>query len=61
MNIDSITIGRNASLTIAIMTNVGRREVKRNTKRDKRNRVVRAIKQAFGIVPVSTTRNQYKP
>jgi hypothetical protein len=61
MNIDSITIGRNASLTIAIMTNVGRREAKRNAKRDKRNRIVRAFKQAFGIVPVSTTRNQYKP
>jgi hypothetical protein len=61
MHTDTITIGRNAQLTIAIMRAVAARQVAAEAKKQRKNQIIRAIKRTLFLIPARSTRFQFKP
>lgn len=61
MHTDTITIGRNVHLTVAIIRAVAARQARNEAKKQRRNRIIRAIKCVLTLSPARATVNQIKP
>jgi hypothetical protein len=61
MHTDTITIGRNVHLTIAIMRAVAARQAAAEAKMQRKNRIIRAIKRTLFLIPATSIRFRFKP